>query len=102
MRKICSLVLAMVLLFGAAYYDEYMPYERLEQDIAMMKNRLIADEISADVLTCIIVQKLSDLILQIRFLLFKLSVLIQIRLFTVKQCPYVFVLIISGHTESSI
>ena len=25
------------LLFGAAYYDEYMPYERLDQDIAMMK-----------------------------------------------------------------
>lgn len=25
------------LLFGTAYYDEYMPYERLEQDVAMMK-----------------------------------------------------------------
>ncbi len=25
------------LLYGAAYYDEYMPYERLEQDIWMMK-----------------------------------------------------------------
>ena len=25
------------ILFGAAYYDEYMPYERLDQDIAMMK-----------------------------------------------------------------
>lgn len=25
------------LLYGAAYYDEYMPYERLEQDVAMMK-----------------------------------------------------------------
>ena len=25
------------LLYGAAYYDEYMPYERLEQDIALMK-----------------------------------------------------------------
>ncbi|MDO5338005.1 MAG: beta-galactosidase [Eubacteriales bacterium] len=25
------------LLFGAAYYDEYMPYERLNQDVAMMK-----------------------------------------------------------------
>ena len=25
------------LLFGAAYYDEYMPYERLDQDISMMK-----------------------------------------------------------------
>ncbi|MDO4338539.1 MAG: beta-galactosidase [Eubacteriales bacterium] len=25
------------LLFGAAYYDEYMPYDRLDQDIAMMK-----------------------------------------------------------------
>ena len=25
------------LLFGAAYYDEYMPYDRLEQDVAMMK-----------------------------------------------------------------
>lgn len=26
------------LLYGAAYYDEYMPYERLEKDIEMMKN----------------------------------------------------------------
>jgi beta-galactosidase len=25
------------LLFGVAYYDEYMPYDRLDQDIAMMK-----------------------------------------------------------------
>lgn len=25
------------LLFGVAYYDEYMPYERLEKDVAMMK-----------------------------------------------------------------
>lgn len=25
------------LLFGAAYYDEYMPYDRLDQDVAMMK-----------------------------------------------------------------
>ena len=25
------------LLYGAAYYDEYMPYERLDQDITMMK-----------------------------------------------------------------
>src|SRR3954467_1239820 len=25
------------LLFGVAYYDEYMPYERLEEDIRMMK-----------------------------------------------------------------
>ncbi|AKD58402.1 beta-galactosidase [Spirosoma radiotolerans] len=25
------------MLFGVAYYDEYMPYERLEKDIAMMK-----------------------------------------------------------------
>ena len=25
------------LLFGTAYYDEYMPYERLDQDVAMMK-----------------------------------------------------------------
>lgn len=24
-------------LYGAAYYHEYMPYERLEQDIEMMK-----------------------------------------------------------------
>ena len=24
------------LLFGAAYYDEYMPYDRLQQDVAMM------------------------------------------------------------------
>ena len=23
--------------FGSAYYREYMPYERLEQDIALMK-----------------------------------------------------------------
>jgi beta-galactosidase len=26
------------LLFGVAYYDEYMPYERLDKDIAMMKS----------------------------------------------------------------
>ena len=25
------------LLYGAAYYDEYMPYDRLDTDIAMMK-----------------------------------------------------------------
>ena len=25
------------LLFGAAYYDEYMPYEHLDKDIEMMK-----------------------------------------------------------------
>lgn len=25
------------LLFGVAYYDEYMPYDRLDKDIAMMK-----------------------------------------------------------------
>ena len=25
------------LLFGAAYYDEYMPYDRLDKDIEMMK-----------------------------------------------------------------
>lgn len=25
------------LLYGAAYYDEYMPYERLEQDMELMK-----------------------------------------------------------------
>src|SRR5512141_2911532 len=25
------------LLYGVAYYDEYMPYDRLEQDIRMMK-----------------------------------------------------------------
>ena len=25
------------LLYGAAYYDEYMPYERLDKDISMMK-----------------------------------------------------------------
>ena len=25
------------LLYGVAYYDEYMPYDRLEQDVAMMK-----------------------------------------------------------------
>ena len=25
------------LLYGAAYYDEYMPYERLAKDVAMMK-----------------------------------------------------------------
>nr|WP_295266327.1 beta-galactosidase [uncultured Blautia sp.] len=25
------------LLYGAAYYDEYMPYDRLEKDVAMMK-----------------------------------------------------------------
>lgn len=26
------------LLFGVAYYDEYMPYERLDKDIQMMKD----------------------------------------------------------------
>jgi len=26
------------LLFGVAYYDEYMPYERLYKDIQMMKD----------------------------------------------------------------
>ena len=26
------------LLFGVAYYDEYMPYERLDKDVAMMKD----------------------------------------------------------------
>lgn len=25
------------ILFGAAYYDEYMPYDRLDKDIEMMK-----------------------------------------------------------------
>ena len=25
------------LLYGAAYYDEYMPYDRLEKDVTMMK-----------------------------------------------------------------
>ena len=25
------------LLYGVAYYDEYMPYERLDKDIEMMK-----------------------------------------------------------------
>jgi beta-galactosidase len=25
------------LLFGVAYYDEYMPYERLDEDVRMMK-----------------------------------------------------------------
>mgnify|MGYP007022482828 CR=1 FL=1 len=28
------------LLYGAAYYDEYMPYERLEKDVAMMKKAI--------------------------------------------------------------
>lgn len=36
---ISSLVFAQEkLLFGVAYYDEYMPYERLDKDIAMMKD----------------------------------------------------------------
>lgn len=26
------------LLYGVAYYDEYMPYERLEKDVQMMKD----------------------------------------------------------------
>ena len=26
------------ILFGAAYYPEYMPYERLQEDIAMMQS----------------------------------------------------------------
>ena len=25
------------LLYGAAYYDEYMPYDRLEKDVELMK-----------------------------------------------------------------
>ena len=25
------------LLYGCAYYDEYMPYERLDKDLAMME-----------------------------------------------------------------
>ena len=25
------------IIFGAAYYPEYMPYERLQEDIAMMQ-----------------------------------------------------------------
>ena len=25
------------LLYGAAYYDEYMPYDRLDKDVEMMK-----------------------------------------------------------------
>ena len=25
------------LLYGVAYYDEYMPYDRLEKDVEMMK-----------------------------------------------------------------
>ena len=25
------------LLYGCAYYDEYMPYERLDKDLAMMQ-----------------------------------------------------------------
>ena len=25
------------LLYGVAYYDEYMPYDRLEKDVKMMK-----------------------------------------------------------------
>ena len=25
------------ILYGAAYYDEYMPYERLDKDIELMK-----------------------------------------------------------------
>ena len=29
------------LLYGAAYYDEYMPYDRLQQDVAMMKKAWI-------------------------------------------------------------
>ncbi len=29
------------LLYGVAYYDEYMPYERLHQDVAMMKKAAI-------------------------------------------------------------
>ena len=27
------------LLFGAAYYDEYLPYDRMEKDMEMMKKR---------------------------------------------------------------
>ena len=28
------------LLYGVAYYDEYMPYERLQKDMEMMKARI--------------------------------------------------------------
>ena len=31
------------LLYGCAYYDEYMPYERLDKDLAMMKKAGIND-----------------------------------------------------------
>ena len=27
------------LLYGATYYDEYMPYDRLDKDVEMMKKR---------------------------------------------------------------
>lgn len=27
------------LLYGAAYYDEYMPYERLAKDVSRMQKR---------------------------------------------------------------
>ena len=27
------------LLFGAAYYDEYMPYDRLQQDVEKSRNQ---------------------------------------------------------------
>ena len=29
------------LLYGAAYYDEYMPYERLAKDVSMMQKSRI-------------------------------------------------------------
>ena len=29
------------LLFGAAYYDEYMPHERLHRDVEMMKRACV-------------------------------------------------------------
>ena len=34
------------LLFGVAYYDEYMPYDRLAQDVEMMKKS--RDQYGAD------------------------------------------------------
>ena len=34
------------LLFGAAYYDEYMPYERLEQELEDLNSKMDALRIS--------------------------------------------------------
>lgn len=37
------------LLYGVAYYDEYMPYERLNKDVQMMKDGSKGEELLSGV-----------------------------------------------------